>query len=97
MYSLANALATKPSPGNLAAEIAKFGAVDVEFYQPKGSDPQKPHSRDELYVIARGTGVFERADERFAFNPGDLIFVAANVEHRFAEFSNDFAVWVLFF
>lgn len=97
LYPLARALATTPSPGNLAAAIAKFGAVELEFYQPKGADTQKPHARDELYVIVRGSGIFEHAGETFNFTAGDALFVAAHVEHRFVEFTNDFATWVIFF
>jgi mannose-6-phosphate isomerase-like protein (cupin superfamily) len=93
-YALA--LATTPSPGNLAAEIAKLPGLDVEFYQPKGEDRQTPHARDEMYVIARGSGVFELAGERHAFKAGDLVYVAAHEVHRFVEFSGDFAAWVLF-
>ena len=29
--------------------------------------------------------------------PGDLLFVAAGTEHHFAEFTEDFTVWVIFY
>lgn len=96
LHTLAEALRTNPAPGNLAAEIAHFPGMDVEFYQPKGEDPQKPHSRDEIYVIARGSGTFELQGERRQFATGDLIYVPALAEHRFVEFSGGFAAWVLF-
>ena len=96
VYSLAGALQTDPHPGNLAAEIARIGAIDLEFYQPKGADGQKPHTRDEVYIIARGNGVLDRAGTKIAFSAGDVLFVAAHVDHRFAEFSDDFATWVIF-
>ena len=96
VYTLADALQKKPSAGNLAAEIARLGAIDVEFYQPKGADPQKPHTRDELYIIARGHGVLDRAGKTIAFSAGDVLFVGANIDHRFVQFSDDFATWVIF-
>jgi mannose-6-phosphate isomerase-like protein (cupin superfamily) len=95
--ALEDALRKAPGPGNLAAEIARFGELELEFYQPRGSDTQQPHTRDEIYVIARGTGTFECAGERDPFAPGDMLFVPARVEHRFEDFSSDFAAWVLFF
>ena len=95
--SLNDALMSTPPPGNLASELAKLDFADVEFYQPRGTDPQKPHKRDELYVIARGSGVLRAGDEEFRFATGDLLFVAAHVEHRFTEFSSDFATWVIFY
>lgn len=96
VYTLAGALAASPAPDNLAAEIAKFPGLDVEFYQPKGEDRQTPHDRDELYVVARGTGVLELSGERHACKTGDLMYVAAHAVHRFVEFSPDFAAWVVF-
>ena len=53
--------------------------------------------RDELYVIASGSGKFVCAGETQAFATGDVLFVAAGVEHRFLDFTDDFAVWVIFF
>ena len=95
--TLAKALSANPKPGNLAAEMLRRGSVDLEFYSPHLTDLQQPHSRDELYIIARGTGVLEVEGERHPFTAGDVLFVAAHAEHRFIEFSGDFATWVLFY
>jgi hypothetical protein len=73
------------------------GDVSVELYAPRGVDKQQPHSRDEIYIVASGTGFFVRGEERVAFVPGDFLFVAAEVPHRFEEFSDDFRTWVIFF
>ena len=73
------------------------GTLEVELYAPRGSDPQKPHRRDEVYVVVSGSGVFFADGERREFQPGDFLFVAAGVEHRFEDFSDDLAVWVLFY
>ena len=54
------------------------------------------HARDELYVVATGPGNFVSGDESQAFAPGDLSYVKAGVEHRFIDFSEDFATWVIF-
>jgi mannose-6-phosphate isomerase-like protein (cupin superfamily) len=34
---------------------------------------------------------------RETFGPGDFLFAPAGVEHRFEDFSKDFATWVLFY
>jgi mannose-6-phosphate isomerase-like protein (cupin superfamily) len=47
-------------------------------------------------VVWRGSGTFFRDGERKPFGPGDVIFVPAHMEHRFEEFSDDFAAWVIF-
>ncbi len=94
---LVDALRTSPSPGNLAAEMAKRGTIEIEFYAPREVDPQTPHTRDEIYFIACGSGVLQVEEKRHAFQTGDVLFVAANAAHRFVEFSEDFATWVLFY
>jgi hypothetical protein len=73
------------------------GDVSIELYAPRGSDMQSPHTRDELYIIASGSGTFRRADKVCEFNVGDLLFVPAHVDHRFETFSEDFRTWVIFF
>lgn len=71
--------------------------LSLEIYAPVGTDPQAPHSRDELYVVAAGTGRFRRGAEIVEFGPGDVLFVPAWMPHRFEDFSADFATWVVFF
>lgn len=75
----------------------RHGTLEVELYAPRGKDPQTPHKRDEVYVVVNGRGEFVAGRERRAFAPGDFLFVAAGVEHRFENFSDDLAVWVLFY
>jgi mannose-6-phosphate isomerase-like protein (cupin superfamily) len=53
--------------------------VSVELYAPRGSDTQSPHTRDELYIVASGSGMFRRADQMCEFEAGDLLFVPAHV------------------
>ena len=86
-----------PPPGNLAVPIFAHGTLEVELYTPVDHDPQTPHTRDEIYIIARGSGFFVDGDERYAVKEGGFIFVPAGKEHRFEDFSSDFAVWVAFY
>lgn len=96
--SLAEAL-TKgpPSRGNLAVPIFAHGSLAVELYTPQGHDPQKPHTRDEIYFDARGHGLFFDGAKHHAVEPGSFLFVPAGQPHRFENFSADFAVWVAFY
>ncbi len=77
--------------------LFKHGSLEVEIYQPVGHDPQQPHWCDEVYVVISGTGYFKNDGKRHPFKPGDLMFVPAGVDHRFEDFSDDFATWVIFF
>lgn len=78
------------------AEVLAHGTLMAGYYAPRGEDHQQPHTRDEVYVVVTGSGEFVRGDERVAFSPGDLLFVPAHLAHRFENFTDDFACWVLF-
>ncbi|WP_207458117.1 cupin domain-containing protein [Azospirillum sp. SYSU D00513] len=71
--------------------------ISVELYAPVETDRQNPHERDELYIVASGTGVFSRDEERVPFGPGDLLYVPAHAPHRFESFTGDFRTWVIFY
>jgi quercetin dioxygenase-like cupin family protein len=96
-FSLARIAQLAPSPGSLAADVFAHGTLALEYYAPRETDRQRQHSRDEVYVIASGSGWFVNGAERNRFEPGDAMFVPAGVEHRFEEFTDDFGTWVLFY
>ena len=74
----------------------RHGTMKVGLYAPNGEDTQGPHKQDELYIVISGSGEFVKSGERRRFKPHDVIFVEAGVEHRFDNFSDDFATWVIF-
>jgi mannose-6-phosphate isomerase-like protein (cupin superfamily) len=84
-------------PGRASASLLTHGSLNLRWYAPRGVDRQTPHDRDEVYIVAAGTGWFVRDGDRFRFGPGDALFVPAGVTHRFEEFSGDFGVWVMFY
>ena len=67
------------------------------LFAPRGEDTQTPHTQDEFYVVVSGHGQFRRGDELVDFATGDVLFVPANVVHRFESFSDDLSTWVIFF
>ena len=77
--------------------LFRHGSLEVEFYKPDRVDKQQPHSRDEVYVVACGSGYFLNGDRRHAVETGEVLFVPAGVVHRFEDFSDDFATWVFFY
>ncbi|MFL6579791.1 MAG: cupin domain-containing protein [Burkholderiales bacterium] len=80
-----------------SAVVLEHGTLQVKMYCPTGQDLQKPHTGDEIYVIARGSGWFRNGVERHSFESGDMLFVPAGAEHRFEDFSDDFCTWVMFY
>jgi mannose-6-phosphate isomerase-like protein (cupin superfamily) len=83
--------------GNVFAEVYQHGTLSVEIYQPDKVDHQKPHDRDEAYVVVSGSGTFFCNGDRTSFVAGDFLFVPAFVEHRFENFTPDFSTWVIFY
>jgi mannose-6-phosphate isomerase-like protein (cupin superfamily) len=95
---LAEVLSRIPGPeGQRFANVFERGSLSVDMYAPRGQDPQKPHSRDEVYIVVHGSGTFLCAGTRESFGPGDFLFAPAGVEHRFENFSDDLTVWVIFY
>lgn len=83
--------------GERFVTLFEHGSLVVEVYAPRGVDLQKPHTRDEAYIVAKGTGEFVNGETRVSFEAGDFLFAAAGEAHRFENFTDDFAVWVLFY
>jgi mannose-6-phosphate isomerase-like protein (cupin superfamily) len=96
--SLAEALTRLPGPrGERFAQVFERGQLVVEIYAPRGRDPQQPHTRDEIYIVITGGGEFFNGSVRQKVRPGDFLFVAAGVEHRFENFTDDLSTWVIFY
>ncbi len=77
--------------------LLEHGSLEIGFYTPKDIDRQEPHDQDEVYIIQAGTGTFVLDDVEREFEAGEALFVPAGKEHRFKDFSDDFAAWVVFF
>jgi mannose-6-phosphate isomerase-like protein (cupin superfamily) len=77
--------------------LLEHGSMELGFYKPDKTDPQTPHTQDEIYIVQSGSGFFVCGDDRKPFEPGEALFVRAGVEHRFEDFTDDFAAWVVFY
>jgi mannose-6-phosphate isomerase-like protein (cupin superfamily) len=91
------ALLDRKADGAPFAELFAHGTLSLEIYRPVRVDRQQVHARDELYVVVAGRGTFLCGDLRQPFGPGDVLFVAAGMTHRFEDFSDDFSTWVVFY
>ena len=96
--TVAQAMKKLPGPkGERYTEMFRHGSLQVEYYAPRGTDPQQPHKRDEGYIVISGTGTFIIDKQQTPFGPGDFLFVPAGVKHRFENFTGDLGVWVIFY
>jgi mannose-6-phosphate isomerase-like protein (cupin superfamily) len=92
------AMAALPAPPDEQYMVVfRHGTLEAGIYAPRGVDDQTPHSRDEVYVVVKGSGLFVCDNVRKLFTPGELLFVPAGATHRFEGFSDDLCVWVIFY
>jgi len=83
--------------GEHAVSVLRRGTLELKLSLPVAPNVQSPHAQDELYVVIRGRGVLLHDGVREPFEAGDLMFVAAGTDHRFEDFTDDLAVWVVFY
>lgn len=97
-FSLSELIAAHEQSGELYHEFLRVPDMSVGLYLlAAGSvDPQEPHSEDELYYVVQGRAQIRVGNEEQAVAAGSLIFVAANVEHRFHSICEDLTVLVFF-
>ena len=96
VISLAGAQAGIPT-GESSVRVWQRGPLDIAFALPVPPKEQTPHTQDEIYVIVRGRGVLMHGGKREPFEPGDILFVAAGIEHQFQHVSEDLALWRVFY
>ncbi len=101
LTTLADAKAAPITAGSRSAQMMAYGSMRLRYYAPRGRDEQTPHDQDELYIVVAGQGAFaigetEASLGRQQFRTGDVLFAPAGLAHRFENFSDDFATWVVF-
>jgi len=96
-FPVEESLSTLKRSGNLFVELFRDKNIIVEIYKPERVDLQAPHDRDELYMVISGCGDFRMNDEIVRFKTGDLLIVPQGAVHRFENFTEDFATWVIFY
>jgi mannose-6-phosphate isomerase-like protein (cupin superfamily) len=97
-FSLDELVRTTRQSGERFHEFLRVDSLSCGMYilPGGGEDDQVPHREDEVYVVSKGTGSIVVNGETRPVGPGSIIFVAANIEHRFIDFSEDLEILVLF-
>ena len=80
-----------------SAEAFIDGDLEIRFTPRPTDGPQKPHQRDEVYIVAAGSGFYRVDGKLTAVAAGDMCFAAAHAEHGFENFTEDFAIWIIFY
>jgi mannose-6-phosphate isomerase-like protein (cupin superfamily) len=79
-------------------EFLRAPSLSVGLYVlPAGaSDPQQPHTEDEVYHVVSGRGHIRVGVEDQAVGAGTVVFVEAGADHRFHDIEEDLTVLVFF-
>ena len=84
--------------GKSYLEFLRVPAMSAGVYvlAAGASDPQKPHKEDEMYYVVRGRARMRVGQKDLDIGQGSVIFVAAELEHRFYDISEELVVLVFF-
>lgn len=90
--------AARVTAGRPYEEFLRVPDLSAGLYvlEAGATDPQSPHTEDELYYIVRGRGRVTVGDEVRDVIPGSLVFVGARVPHRFHDIAERLEVLVVF-
>jgi quercetin dioxygenase-like cupin family protein len=79
-------------------EFLRVPAMSAGLYvlAPGATDLQRAHHEDEMYYVIRGRARFRAGEQDREVSAGSVLFVAAEVEHRFYDIAEELAVMVFF-
>jgi mannose-6-phosphate isomerase-like protein (cupin superfamily) len=99
-YELPQLISQRTDSDKLYLEFLKVPDLSMGLYvlPAGGTDPQSPHTEDEVYYVVSGRAQIQVADafgDR-AVQAGSIVYVPKNVEHRFHTIEQDLTVIVFF-
>jgi len=71
-------------------------SMGLYFLPAGGTDPQSPHTEDEVYYVVSGKAQILVAEENRDVQAGSIVYVAKNVAHRFHSIEEELTVLVFF-
>ena len=97
-YKVAEIDRQRAPAGKRYLEFLRVPAMSAGLYilAAGSADPQQPHHEDEMYYVVRGRARFKAGDEDREVSGGSVIYVAAEVEHRFYDIVEELTVLVFF-
>ena len=97
-YELAQLISQRESTHKLYLEFLKVPDLSVGLYvlPEGGTDPQSPHTEDEVYYVVSGRAQILVAEENRDVQPGSIIYVAKNIAHHFHSIEEELTVLVFF-
>ena len=96
--SIAEIQQQRAKKGKLYHEFLRVPTMSAGLYilAAGATDTQSPHHEDEMYYVVRGRARFRAGDEDREVSAGSVLFVAAEIEHRFYDITEELAALVFF-
>jgi len=97
-YELAQLISQRADSNKAYLEFLKVPGLSMGLYvlPAGGTDPQSPHTEDEVYYVVNGRAKIKVADENRDVRAGSVVYVDRNVEHRFHSIEEELTVLVFF-
>jgi mannose-6-phosphate isomerase-like protein (cupin superfamily) len=97
-YELSQLISQRADSNKPYLEFLKVPDLSMGLYvlPAGGTDPQSPHTEDEVYYVVSGRAKIKVADEDRDVQAGSIVYVAKNVEHKFHSIEEELTVIVFF-
>jgi mannose-6-phosphate isomerase-like protein (cupin superfamily) len=97
-FEIADLVAARSASGEAWIEFLRVPALSMGVYAlaTGADDSQTPHGEDEVYYVVSGRGVLRVEDVDQPVQAGTVVFVEANVDHRFHSITEDLTTLVFF-
>ena len=97
-YEIGQLISQREANNKLYLEFLKVPDLSMGLYvlPAGGTDPQSPHTEDEVYYVMSGRAQILVAEENHNVQSGSIVYVAKNVAHRFHSIEEELRVLVFF-
>ncbi len=97
-YELTQLISEHTNANKLYLEFLKVPDLSMGLYvlPAGGTDPQSPHTEDEVYYVVSGRAKILVAEEERDVQAGSIVYVEKNIAHHFHSIEEDLAVLVFF-
>jgi mannose-6-phosphate isomerase-like protein (cupin superfamily) len=97
-FELAQLVTESSQSGSQYLEIIRKPSLSVGLYMLSAGavDQQEPHTEDEVYYVVSGRASIQVDKESCPVEAGSVVFVQANIEHRFHTITGDLTILVFF-
>ena len=97
-FELAQLVTECSQSGSQYLEFIRKPSLSIGLYMLSAGaiDQQEPHTEDEVYYVVNGRASIQVDNESRPVESGSVVFVQANVEHRFHTITEDLTILVFF-